>query len=267
MNMFNKIRLKSEEEIEIIQKSSLLVGKTLAEVAKYIKPGVPLLYLDRIAETYIRDNGGVPSFKGYNGFPASLCLSVNDVVVHGIPKEGMVLNEGDIISVDCGAYLNGYHGDYAYTFAVGHVTEEKRLLMERTKESLYRGIAAAVAGNTTGDIGHAVQTYCESFGYGVVRELCGHGIGRNMHEKPDVCNYGKPGKGDRLREGMVICIEPMITMGSRKIYCERDEWTIRTMDHKPAAHYEHQIAITKNGTRVLSTYKYIGEVLGTEEKL
>ena len=160
--------------------------------------------------------------------------------------------------------ITGLQADFGSLQMLG---DKKRLLMERTKESLYRGIAAAVKGNTTGDIGHAVQTYCESFGYGVVRELCGHGIGRNMHEKPDVCNYGKPGKGDTLREGMVICIEPMITMGSRKIYCERDEWTIRTMDHKPAAHYEHQIAITKNGTRVLSTYKFIGEVLGTEEKI
>lgn len=266
MNMFNKIRLKSEEEIELIQRSSLLVGKTLAEVAKYVKPGVPLTYLDNIAETYIRDHKGVPSFKGYGGFPASLCISVNDVVVHGIPNDSVLL-DGDIVSIDCGALLNGYHGDYAYTFAVGEVSEDVKLLMERTKESLYKGIEAAVVGNTTGDIGHAVQTYCESFGYGVVRELCGHGIGRNMHEKPDVCNYGKPGKGDKLVDGMVICIEPMITLGSRKIYCERDEWTIRTMDHKPAAHYEHQLAITNKGTRVLSTYKYIGEVIGTEEKI
>ncbi|MDR3047149.1 MAG: type I methionyl aminopeptidase, partial [Bacteroidales bacterium] len=198
--MFNKIRLKTDEEIELIKKSSLLVGKTLAEVAKAVNPGVSLLMLDKIGETFIRDNHAVPSFKGYNGFPAALCLSVNDVVVHGIPNQ-YALKEGDIISVDCGVYLNGYHGDYCYTFAVGNISEEKRLLIERTKASLMRGIKVAVKGNTTGHIGHAVQSYVEQFGYGVVRELCGHGIGKNLHEKPDVLNYGKEGRGDVLREG------------------------------------------------------------------
>jgi methionyl aminopeptidase len=261
-NMFNKkIRLKSESDIELIKISSLLVGKTLAEVAKAIQPGVPLLYLDRLAETYIRDNQAVPSFKNYNGFPASLCLSVNDVVVHGIPNN-YTLREGDIVSVDCGVYKNGFHGDYCYTFPVGHIAEDRKLLLKHTKESLYRGIAAAQKGNTTGDIGYAVQSYVEQFGYGVVRELCGHGIGRDLHEKPDVCNYGKMGKGDELREGMVICIEPMITMKSHKVYVEKDEWTVRTKDGQPAAHFEHQVAITKNGTEVLSTYQYIEEVLG-----
>lgn len=256
--MFNRIPLKTDEEIELIKISSLLVGKTLAEVGKAIKPGVTLLYLDKIGETFIRDHQAVPSFKGYNGFPASLCLSVNDVVVHGIPSNA-ILREGDIISVDCGVYKNGFHGDYAYTFAVGEISEEKKLLIERTKESLYKGIEVAVNGNYTGDIGYAVQSYVESFGYGVVRELCGHGIGKKMHEKPDVPNYGKKGKGEILREGMVICIEPMITMRSPKVYMERDNWTIRTYDGKPAAHFEHQIAITKNGAEVLSTYEFIEE--------
>lgn len=259
--MFNKIRLKKDSEIELIRISSLLVGKTLAEVAKAIKPGVPLLHLDKIGEEFIRDHGAVPSFKGYNGFPASLCLSVNDVVVHGIPDQS-VLKNGDIISVDCGVYKNGYHGDYAYTFAVGEISEEKRLLVKRTRESLDKAIEAAVKNNTTGDIGHAVQSYVESFGYGVVKELCGHGIGKDMHEKPDILNYGKPGKGELLREGMVFCIEPMITLKSPRIFMENDNWTIRTIDRKPAAHFEHQLAITEKGTEVLSTYEYIEEVLG-----
>lgn len=260
--MFNsRIKLKSEAEIELIKESSLLVGKTLAEVAKAIRPGVTLLYLDKIGEEYIRDHKAIPSFKGYNGFPAALCLSVNDVVVHGIPNN-TILRDGDIISVDCGVFKNGFHGDYAYTFAVGEISEEKKLLIQRTKESLYKGIEAAKIGNTTGDIGSAVQRYVESFGYGVVRELCGHGIGRNMHEKPDIPNYGIPKKGEALREGMVFCIEPMITQKSRKIYMESDNWTIRTQDGLPAAHFEHQIALTKQGTEVLSTYQYIEEVLG-----
>lgn len=258
--MFNRIPLKTEEEIELIRKSSLLVGKTLAEVSKAIKPGVSLLYLDKIGEEFIRDHQAVPSFKGYNGFPASLCLSLNDVVVHGIPDH-TILENGDILSVDCGVYKNGYHGDYAYTFAVGEISKENQLLIERTKNSLYKGIEAAKKGNTTGDIGYAVQSYVESFGYGVVRELCGHGIGKNMHEKPDIPNYGKPRKGDVLKEGMVFCIEPMITYRSPKVFMEKDNWTIRTIDRKPAAHFEHQIAITKNGTEVLSTYKYIEEII------
>ncbi|MDR2980056.1 MAG: type I methionyl aminopeptidase [Bacteroidales bacterium] len=259
--MFHRIKLKSEADIALIRESSLLVGKTLAEVAKAIRPGVPLIHLDKIAEEFIRDHKAVPSFKGYNGFPAALCLSVNDVVVHGIPSTTM-LEDGDIVSVDCGVYKNGFHGDYAYTFAVGEISEEKRLLVKRTKESLYLGIKAAKAGNTIGDIGYAVQHYVESFGYGVVRELCGHGIGRNMHEKPDIPNYGISGKGEPLKLGMVFCIEPMITQGSRRIYMEADQWTIRTQDRLPAAHFEHQIALTKEGTEVLSTYEYIEEVLG-----
>lgn len=263
--MFRKIKYKNEEDFEKLRQAAKVVAITLAEVAKHIKPGAPLIYLDQIGEECIRDHHAVPSFKGYQGYPASLCLSVNDVVVHGIPKQGSYLEEGDILSVDCGAFLNGFHGDFAYTFAVGEVSEEVRLLMERTKESLNRAIEVATAGNTVGDIGHAVESYVEQFNYGVVRELCGHGIGKDMHERPDVCNYGTPHKGDRLQQGMSICIEPMITLGNRKIYMEKDGWTIRTLDHKPAAHYEHQLLITDKGTEVISSYKLLGEVLGTTE--
>jgi methionyl aminopeptidase len=264
--MFRRVTLKTPEEIELIKKSSLLVGKTLAEVAKEMKPGVPLNYLDRIGEQYIRDNHAIPSFKGYNGFPAALCISVNDVVVHGIP-DGSVLNDGDIVSVDCGVYLNGYHGDYAYTFAVGEISEAKRLLLQRTKASLYEAIKVAVDGNTTGDIGHTVQRYVEQYGYGIVRELCGHGIGKKLHELPDIPNYGCPKKGTLLRQGMVFCIEPMINQGTHRVYVEKDQWTVRTQDGKPSAHFEHQLAITAQGTEVLSTYKYIEEILEKENKL
>ena len=265
MTMFRRIKYKSEEDFEKLRQSAHVVAVTLAEVAKHIQPGVPLLYLDQIGETCIRDHHAVPSFKGYEGYPASLCLSVNDVVVHGIPKQGDVLKDGDIISVDCGALLNGFHGDFAYTFAVGEISEETRLLLERTKESLMEAIKVAKSGNTVGDIGHTVESYVGQFNYGVVRELCGHGIGRDMHERPDITNYGRPHTGDRLQPGMCICIEPMITLGSRKIYMEKDGWTIRTQDHKPAAHYEHQMIITNKGTEVISTYKLIGEVIGTTE--
>lgn len=263
--MFRRIKYKSEADFEKLRESARVVAVTLAEVAKCIKPGVPLLYLDQIGEQCIRDHHAVPSFKGYEGYPASLCLSVNDVVVHGIPKQGDYLQEGDIISVDCGAFLNGFHGDFAYTFAVGEVSEEKRLLMERTKESLLEAIKVAVSGNTVGDIGYTVEKYVGQFNYGVVRELCGHGIGRDMHERPDVMNFGRPHTGDRLQPGMCICIEPMITQGSRKIFMEKDGWTIRTQDHKPAAHYEHQLIITEKGTEVISSYKLLGEVIGTTE--
>lgn len=262
MGILNRIYLKNEDEIHLLKESADIVGRTLAEVAKIIAPGVPCTYIDQRAEEFMRDNGAVPSFKGYEGYPASLCISINEVVVHGIPKPNMYLQEGDIVSVDCGAYKNGYHGDYCYTFAVGEISEEKKLLLERTKTSLYKGIAAAKAGNHIGDIGHAVQSYVEQFGYGVVRELVGHGIGRKMHEKPDIPNYGKPGKGEKIVEGMVFCIEPMINMGTHKISMDRDGWTIRTWDGKPAAHFEHQLAITKNGTEMLSTYEWIEEALG-----
>ena len=261
MKIFNRrIYLKNKSEIELIKESALIVGLTLAEVAKYIKPGVPSNYLDKIAEDFIRSHQAVPSFKGYNGFPASLCISINDVVVHGIPSR-QVLQEGDIVSVDCGVYKNGYHGDYAYTFAVGEISEEKKLLVERTKKSLYKGINEAKKGNHIGDISHAIQSYVESFGYGVVRELVGHGIGKKMHEKPDIPNYGKKGKGELIVAGMVFCIEPMINLGTPRVSMDADNWTIRTLDRKPSAHFEHQVAITEEGTEVLSTYQYIEEVL------
>lgn len=262
MGILRRVYLKSDSEIELIKKSSLLVGKTLGEVAKLIKPGVPLFYLDKVAEEFIRDHHGVPSFKGYNGYPASLCLSVNDVVVHGIPNND-VLQEGDIISVDCGAYLNGFHGDYAYTFAVGEISEEKRLLVERTRESLLHAIKYAIPGNHIGDISHAVESYIKPYNYGIVRELCGHGIGKRMHESPDIPNYGKPGTGELIREGMVFCVEPMINMGTHKVTVDADQWTVRTADGKPAAHFEHQMAITSKGFELLSTYQYIEEALKT----
>lgn len=258
--MFNKTNLYTNAEIQQIKQSSLLVGKTLAEVAKRIQPGVPITLLDQIAEEFIRDHQGVPSFKGYNGFPATLCISINDVVVHGIPKD-QILMDGDIVSVDCGVFKNGFHGDYAYTFGVGNISEEKQLLVDRTKQSLILGIEKAKVGNTTGDIGFTIQNYVESFGYGVVRDLCGHGIGRKLHEAPEIPNFGKAGKGTPLRVGMVFCIEPMINQKTHKVYVESDGWTIRTLDGKPAAHFEHQIAITEKGTEQLSTYEYIEEVL------
>jgi methionyl aminopeptidase len=257
------IRLKTEKEIEIIKESSLIVGKALGEVAKLIRPGVRTKTLDRVAEEYIRDNGAVPGFKGYNGYPATLCLSVNEVVVHGIPGE-YELRDGDIISVDCGAKKNGFHGDYAYTFCVGNVAEEIRNLCERTKQSLYLGIEQAKAGNRIGDIGFAIQSYVESYGYSVVREMIGHGIGRNLHEKPDVFNYGKKGNGCKIKKGMVFCIEPMINLGCKEIRIDRDGWTTRTADGFPSAHYEHMVAIRENGTEIVSTYKYIEEVLNSK---
>ena len=261
MGILRRVHLKTDSEIELIKKSSLLVGKTLGEVAKLIKPGVPLYYIDKVAEEFIRDNHGIPSFKGYAGFPASLCLSVNDVIVHGIPNSD-VLREGDIITVDCGAELGGWHGDYAYTFAVGEISEEKRLLVERTKASLYAGIKAVKVGNHIGDISHAVESFVKPFNYGVIRELCGHGIGRRMHEAPDIPNYGKTGTGELIRTGMVFCVEPMIAMGSHRIKIDADEWTTRTADGKPAAHFEHQIAITSKGPEVISTYQFVEEALG-----
>lgn len=255
------IYLKTEKEIELIRESSLLVGKTLAEIAKEIKPGVSTKKLDRIAEEFIRDNGAVPGFKGYNGYPSTLCISINEQVVHGIPGN-RILNEGDIASIDCGTIMNGFYGDSAYTFAVGDVREETLLLMKRTKESLYKGIENAIVGKRVGDIGYAVQKYVEGFGYSVVRDLVGHGLGKKLHEKPEVPNYGKRGTGAKLKEGMVICIEPMINMGTNRVIQERDGWTIRTADNMPSAHYEHAVAIRKNQADILSSFKDIEEVLG-----
>ncbi len=254
------IHYKTEKEIDIIKQSSLIVGKTLAEVAKLIQPGVMCKVLDSIAEEFIRDNGAIPSFKGYNGFPATLCISVNDIIVHGIPNN-YELQQGDIVAVDCGAKKNGYHADYAYTFEVAPVTEEIHNLCIRTKQSLYLGIEHAREGNRVGDISHAIQSYVESFGYSVVRELIGHGVGKNLHEKPDIPNYGHKNNGQKLKKGMVFCIEPMINLGVRNIRIDRDGWTTRTADGKPSAHYEHMVAIRENGSEVLSTYEYIEEVL------
>lgn len=258
------IQYKNEAEIELLRESSLLVGKTLAEVAKILKPGVNTKALDELAETFIRDHKAVPGFKGYGGFPATLCISINDEVVHGIPGNRIV-KDGDIVSIDCGTYKNGYYGDSAYTFAVGNVSEEARLLLQRTKESLYLAIEQAVVGKRVGDIGYAVQSYCEQFGYGIVRELVGHGVGKNLHEKPEVPNFGRRGTGAKLREGMVIAIEPMVTLGDYNIKQDSDGWTIRTIDGLPAAHFEHDIAIRKGKADVLSTFSYIEEVLNKQQ--
>lgn len=257
--------IKSEEELDKLRRSSLLVGKTLAEVARHIKPGVTTLELDKIAERFIVEHGAKPGFKGYNGYPATLCTSVNQDIVHGIPDH-YALKEGDIISVDCGTIIDGYYGDYAYTFPVGKVSPEVALLLERTKTSLYKGIEKALAGNRTGDIGYAVQNYVEQFGYGVVRELCGHGIGRNMHEKPEILNYGRRGSGMKLEKGMVICIEPMINMGKRHVIFNRQNgWTVSTADKKPSAHFEHTVIITDDKPEIISTYDFIYEVLNIEK--
>lgn len=259
------VYLKTDEEIELLRLSNQLVGKTLAEVAKHIKPGVTTKMLDKVAEEFIRDNGAVPTFKGFpnmNGqpFPASICASVNDVVVHGIPTDEE-LKDGDIISVDCGVLMNGFCGDSAYTFCVGEVAPEVKHLLEVTKEALYLGIEQAVAGKRLGDIGDAVQNHCQTSGYGVVREFVGHGIGHEMHEEPAVPNYGARGRGMMLKSGLCIAIEPMITLGNRNIYMENDGWTVRTIDHKPAAHFEHTIALRQKGADILSSFEFVEEVL------
>lgn len=251
---------KTNEEIELIRQSSLLVAKTLAEVARHIKPGVSTLQLDTIAEQYIRDNGGIPGFKGYNGFPATLCISPNDIIVHGIPGN-RVLMDGDIVSVDCGVVMNGYYGDSAYTFCVGEVKDEVRNLLHVTLESLKAGISNAIIGQRLGDISAAVQQTAESAGYSVVRDLVGHGVGKHLHESPEVPNYGKKGSGLKLQEGLVIAIEPMINMGKKGIFQERDGWTIRTIDRLPSAHFEHTIAVKAQEADVLSSFEFIEEVL------
>lgn len=254
------IYFKTDEEIEIQRESSLLVGKTLAEVARLLRPGVKTIELDKVAETFIRDHGAVPGFKGYGGFPGSLCISVNEEVVHGIPSK-RELKDGDIVSIDCGTLKNGFYGDSAYTFAVGEVKTEILLLLERTKESLYLAIEQAVSGKRIGDIGHAIQHYVESFGYSVVRDLVGHGVGRSLHEKPEVPNYGRKGSGVKLKKGMVLAIEPMINLGVKEVNIKSDGWTIKTADLKPSAHFEHDVAIKDGKADVLSTFEYIEEVL------
>ncbi len=263
MNIF----LKTEDEIELMRRANRLVGATLAELAKNIKPGVTTLQLDCLAEEFIRDNGAIPTFKNFPNpvgepFPASICTSVNDVVVHGIPNKETVLRDGDIISVDCGVLLDGFNGDSAYTFCVGEVSQEIRQLLKITKEALYKGIEQAVHGKHVGDIGATVQDYCESNGYGVVRELTGHGIGREMHEDPLVPNYGRRGNGVMLKSGMCIAIEPMITMGDRQVWMLPDKWSIVTRDRKPAAHFEHTIAIRKGKSDILSTFEEIEQIEG-----
>jgi len=253
------VHYRTEEEIDILRENAILVSKTLAEVGKHIAPGVTTKQLDKIAETFIRDNGAVPGFLGYGGFPATLCLSVNDMVVHGIP-DGYVLQEGDIISVDCGTVYKGFYGDSAYTFPVGEVDAQTALLLKTTEESLYLGAAQAVDGNRTGDIGHAVQSYCEARGFSVVRELVGHGLGRDMHEDPMVPNYGKPGSGKKLREGMVICIEPMINAGAKEVYEKADGWGIATADGRKSAHFEFAVAVRKGKPEILTTFDYIKKI-------
>lgn len=245
--------------------ANLLVGRTLAEVAKIIAPGVTTRQLDKRAEEFIRDHGATPAFLGYNGFPGSLCTSVNDAVVHGIPSDKVILKEGDIVSVDCGTKLAGFTGDSAYTFAVGEVSEEVMRLLRTTKESLYIGIEQAVAGKRTGDIGNAVQTFCEARGFHVVRELVGHGIGKSMHESPEVPNYGRRGTGAELRTGMCICIEPMINIGSKNVLTDRDGWTIINKTRKPSAHFEHCVAVREGKADILSSFDFVEEVLRDRE--
>lgn len=259
------IYLKTDEEIELLRVSNQLVARTLGEVAKHIKPGISTLELDKIAETFIRDNGAVPAFLDYNGFPNSLCTSVNDQVVHGIPNKNQ-LKDGDILSVDCGVLLNGFYGDSAYTFTIGNVNEKVVELLKITKESLYKGIEMAVEGNRIGDIGHAVQSHCEAHGYSVVREMVGHGVGRNLHESPEVPNYGRRGYGSKLQSGMVIAIEPMINLGKRFIVQENDGWTIRTSDKMPSAHFEHTVAIRKGEADILSSFLFVEEVLSLQSE-
>jgi len=254
------IYYKTNEEIELIRLSSLLVGKTLAAVAAVLRPGITTAEIDKVAEEFILSHGGKPAFKGYRGFPATLCVSPNAQVVHGIPGK-FVMKEGDVISVDCGVVLNGYYGDSAFTFPIGEVDAETMRLLRVTKECLYKGIEQAVAGNRIGDVSEAVQSHAESNGYSVVRELVGHGVGKYLHESPEVPNYGKKGAGPKLAEGLVIAIEPMINLGKRNIRQERDGWTITTADGKPSAHYEHTVAVRQGKADILSSFAEIEEVL------
>lgn len=255
------IFLKTEDEIELMRAANLLVGDTLAEIAKMIKPGVTTAQMNSVAEEYIRDHGAVPTFLGfpnpYGGpFPASICTSVNDVVVHGVPND-TPLEEGDIVSVDCGTLLNGFNGDSCYTFCVGEVADEVKALLQRTKEALYKGIEAALPGKRIGDIGASVQEHCTSAGYGVVREFVGHGIGKEMHEDPQVPNYGRRGNGPMIKNGLCIAIEPMITLGNPSVYMMPDRWTIKTRDGKVAAHFEHTIAVHNGKFDILSSFEKI----------
>tara|TARA_Y100001972_G_scaffold119305_1_gene160427 strand:+ start:2209 stop:3009 length:801 start_codon:yes stop_codon:yes gene_type:complete len=258
--MFNMIHYKSKEEIELMRKSALVVSNTLALLAEHVEPGITPLQLDKIAEEYIRDQGAEPGFLGLYDYPNTIITSVNEQVVHGIPTD-RPLEEGDIIGIDCGALMNGFYGDHAYTFAVGEIAPEVKQLLEVTKKSLYLGIEQMKAGNRIGDIGYAIQSYTESFGYGVVRELVGHGLGKKMHESPEVPNYGKRGRGQLLKEGLVLAIEPMINMGTRRVIQLSDGWTIVTADKKPSAHFEHDVALVDGKAEILSTFDLIEEAL------
>jgi methionyl aminopeptidase len=259
------VHIKSEREIDLLRASARLVGRTLAEVAKSIRPGIRTVSLDKIAEDFIRSHNAQPVFKGYRGFPASLCISVNDEVVHGFPGD-YVLQEGDLISVDCGVILDGFVGDSAYTFAVGEISAEKARLCKVTYEALYKGIEKAYAGNRIGDISEAIQTYCESFGYGVVRDLVGHGIGRSLHEDPQIPNFGRRGTGRKLKEGMTFCIEPMINLGTPDVTTDSNGWTIRTADRKASAHYEHMVVVRRGKAEVLSSFEEIEAVVNAPYK-
>lgn len=257
------IVVKTREEIELMRESALVVSKTLGMLAKEIKPGVTTLYLDKLAEEFIREQGAIPGFLGLYDFPNTLCVSPNAQVVHGIPTNTPLV-EGDIISVDCGAIKNDFYGDHAYTFAVGEIPIETKKLLTVTKESLYAGIREFKIGNRVGDVGYAIQQYTEAHGYGVVRELVGHGLGRKMHEDPEMPNYGRRGRGKKFIEGMVVAIEPMINMGTKNIKQLRDGWTILTRDGKPSAHFEHDVAIVDGKPELLSTFQYIYDALGIE---
>ena len=257
------IYLKTAEEIELLRENNLLVSATLAEVGKHVRPGVSTLELDKLAEEFIRSHGAEPGFLGYGGFPNTLCMSVNEEVVHGIPSAKRILKEGDVLSVDCGTLMKGFYGDSAYTFAVGEIAPEVADLLRVTKEALYKGVAQAKAGNRVGDVASAVQEHAERHGYSVVRELVGHGLGRKMHEEPEVPNYGARGRGPLLKEGMVICIEPMINMGARYVVFERDGWTVRTKDRKPSAHFEFAVAVGKEGPDVLTDFGVIEQAINT----
>ena len=261
-NIFkNMIVVKTKEEIELMRESALIVSKTLGMLAKEVKPGVSTLQLDKMAEEFIRDQGAIPGFLGLYDFPNTLCMSPNEQVVHGIPNKDPLV-EGDIISIDCGALKNGFYGDHAYTFAVGEIDPETEKLLQVTKESLYVGIREFKLGNRVGDVGYAIQKYCEDHGYGVVRELVGHGLGSKMHEDPEMPNYGKRGRGKKFIEGQVVAIEPMINMGTQRIKQHRDGWTITTLDNKPSAHFEHDVALVDGKPELLSTFAYIYEALG-----
>ena len=259
--IFNMSLIKTSEEIELIRESAQLVSKTLGMLASEIKPGINTLYLDNLAESFIRDHKGIPGFLGLYDFPNTLCISPNSQVVHGIPNKE-IIKEGDILSIDCGVLKNGYYGDHAFTFTVGEVDKEILQLLETTKQSLYVGIEQFKVGNRVGDVGYAIQNYNESKGYGVVRELVGHGLGKEMHEKPEMPNYGKRGSGKKFKEGMVVAIEPMINMGTPNINQLNDGWTILTRDNKPSAHFEHNIAIVNGKPKLLSTFDYIYDSLG-----